>query len=166
MVLQPNGPPIFLTQPAWTTRTKVCPPTSPNESQSTTPQGRISSSMTWPGMLGPTSLAQKPIKDARCKTQGFLSLGGRACPVHGPFEIQAPLSHHWLTWRGQPSCRAPEGGSERSSLRPDSPHPPTSELKPSPGRVDEGVAQPLLATGPGPEEGVLAQTYGFASLRC
>lgn len=50
------------------------------------------------------NLAGKPINNTRCKTSVSSALS-RACPVHGPCEIQAHWSHHWLTRRGQPSCR-------------------------------------------------------------
>ncbi len=56
---------------------------------------------------------------------------GRACPVQGPFEIQAPPSHHWFTRRGQPSCRA-RRAIRSSSLGPDSLQPPTTNTAETP----------------------------------
>ncbi len=56
---------------------------------------------------------------------------GRACPVQGPFEIQAPPSHHWFTRRGQPSCRA-RRAIRSSSLGPDSLQPPTTNRAETP----------------------------------
>ena len=56
---------------------------------------------------------------------------GRACPVQGPFEIQAPPSHHWFTRRGQPSCRA-RRAVRSSSLGPDSLQPPTTNTAETP----------------------------------
>lgn len=47
--------------------------------------------------------------------------------MHGPCEIQAPWSHHWLTRRGQPSCRV-RRVLRGPSLGLDSPEPRT-ELK-------------------------------------
>ena len=73
------------------------------------------------------NLARTPISSTRCKTSVSSALG-RACPVHGPCEIQAPPSHHWLTRRGQPSCRV-RRVLRSPSLGLDSPEPRT-ELKP------------------------------------
>src|SRR5690348_3520928 len=70
------------------------------------------------------NLAGKPISNTRCKTSVSSALG-RACPVHGPCEIQAHWSHHWLTRRGQPSCRVrrvlrgPSLGLDSPELRPE-----------------------------------------------